>query len=482
MPVLLFRAAAGLVDFASSMKQEAPAGGETRAAAVPAEHRTRLVTLVFTDLVGSTQLKQELGDRQALALIQRHHAVVRELLAGFEGGREISTSGDSFFLIFSKPSDAVKFAFLLLARLHDVFLDRPPFYVEMDYVEGKDLRTWSAERVTAASPGPDGVGRVPLEVRLEIAAQAADALQAAHEAGVIHRDVKPANILIHDRSRTEAVPPGSGASACMEPGHGRSEVLAKLTDFGIGQVVSEEALRGITRAGFTQTMVSDSSTSRSGTQLYMAPELLAGRPASTRSDIYSLGVVLLQLLTGDFTRPVTIDWWKEITDPLLREDLEHCLAGDPQNRFVGAGQLAKQLRALPARRAALERQLDAQAARERAAYRRGVARADPGNRVLSVAFSNRHLAIGYREGELILREIGTWQEAARLRAHEAFLLGLAFSPDGALVATGGDEQAAHLWDVATLIAQRDTASSLRPVRVLRGHRGGRARVDVRWGR
>src|SRR6266436_6986516 len=86
----------------------------------------------------------------------------------------------------------------------------------------------------------------------------------------------------------------------------------KLTDFGIGQVVSQEALAGMTRMGFTQTMLSPGSSSQTGTHLYMAPELLAGKPASTRSDIYSLGVVLYQLLVGDFTRPLTTDWVKRI--------------------------------------------------------------------------------------------------------------------------------------------------------------------------
>jgi serine/threonine protein kinase len=80
--------------------------------------------------------------------------------------------------------------------------------------------------------------------------------------------------------------------------------------------------------------------------LYIAPELFWGKPASIRSDIYALGVVLYQLLVGDFGRLVTIDWAKQIKDPLLREDLEKCFAGDPQDRFPGSVQLAEQLRGM----------------------------------------------------------------------------------------------------------------------------------------
>jgi eukaryotic-like serine/threonine-protein kinase len=68
----------------------------------------------------------------------------------------------------------------------------PPFYVEMEYVEGEDLRSWCERQ--------GGVSAIPLETRLEIVAQAAEALQAAHDAGIIHRDVKPANILIASTS------------------------------------------------------------------------------------------------------------------------------------------------------------------------------------------------------------------------------------------------------------------------------------------
>ena len=152
-----------------------------------------------------------------------------------------------------------------------------------------------------------------MATRLEIVAQVAAALQAAHDSGVIHRDVKPSNILVG----------------------GQVNVHAYLTDFGIGQVVSEDILSRLTHSGFTQTI--EGSSSRSGTELYMAPELFSGKPASIRSDVYALGVVFYQLVAGDFGCAVTTDWVKQITDPLLREDLGKCFAGDPQERFAGPG-------------------------------------------------------------------------------------------------------------------------------------------------
>ena len=175
------------------------------------------------------------------------------------------------------------------------------------------------------------------------------------------------------RKKSECLVPILAGKDEVKPA--QSKVSVKLTDFGIGQVVSAEAMAGVTNAGFTQTIVAESSSSQTGSQMYMAPELLAGKPASTRSDIYSLGVVLYQLLAGDLTHPLTTDWADHISDPLLRDDLKHCFAGNPQERFEGAGQLAKNLRSLAARRAELERQQAELAARERAAYRRGMIRA-----------------------------------------------------------------------------------------------------------
>ena len=82
-------------------------------------HRVGLMTMLFTDIVGSTKLKQDLGDREAIKMIQWHHGVVRSTLLKFPSAEEISTSGDSFFIVFAKPSDAVKFSLMLQSKLRE---------------------------------------------------------------------------------------------------------------------------------------------------------------------------------------------------------------------------------------------------------------------------------------------------------------------------------------------------------------------------
>ena len=84
------------------------------------DYPIRVVTLLFTDLVGSTKLKQTHGDTRALEVLNLHHALVRKLLAASATGEEVSTSGDSFFLVFGTPSEAAAFALQLQANLRDV--------------------------------------------------------------------------------------------------------------------------------------------------------------------------------------------------------------------------------------------------------------------------------------------------------------------------------------------------------------------------
>ena len=235
--------------------------------------------------------------------------------------------------------------------LLEVSLAEAPWYLMMEDVDAVDLPTWCA----AVPGGPQGLDWA---IRIELAAQVAEALQAAHEAGILHRDIKPANLLIRGR-----------------PNDGPGGVHVLIADFGIGQIVAEDLVRAGGQSGFTRTVSGMARSTLSGTLLYLAPEVLGGQPATARSDIYSLGVVLWQLLAGNFHAALDpADWASHIANAHLRSDLAKCLAGKPERRWQSAGELAASLRQLPEREQAERRRHEELEARERRAYRRGVAR------------------------------------------------------------------------------------------------------------
>ena len=105
-------------------------------------------------------------------------------------------------------------------------------------------------------------------------------------------------------------------------------LLDQLVDLGIAKRVDEEG-HGLTQTG--QAV---------GTPHYISPEQIRGlKDIDARSDIYSLGIVLYQILVGDFSRPLATDWEEEISDLLLRDDLRHCFARNPEKRFADAKQI-----------------------------------------------------------------------------------------------------------------------------------------------
>ena len=215
-------------------------------------------------------------------------------------------------------------------RLLDWNLEESPFYVEYDYVEGGSLLDW------AATEG--GLAQVPMTQRLEMVAQIADALAAAHSVGVLHKDLKAGNVLV-DVDATGAP-------------------QVRLADFGSGRLIDLARLEAleITRMGFT---VADAAGADSGgTLLYLAPEVLAGQPPTARSDIYALGVLLYQMLAGDNLRPFAPGWEQHVDDPLLCEDIAAAAAGEPAARLGDASELARRLRTLDARREARQREQD----------------------------------------------------------------------------------------------------------------------------
>lgn len=143
-----------------------------------------------------------------------------------------------------------------IATVHDFGEGAHSAYLVMELIEGKPLSTIIRERAP-----------LPAEEVTEILYQAAIALQAAHDAGVVHRDVKPANIVVDD------------------------EGYARLTDFGIS--------RALSGASLTQT------GEVLGTPHYLAPEQAQGKPAGPASDVYALAVVGYEMITG--TRPFAGD-------------------------------------------------------------------------------------------------------------------------------------------------------------------------------
>ena len=173
-----------------------------------------------------------------------------------------------------------------IVRVYDVGeADRRP-YIAMEHVDGGTL-AGLIERL----------GRVASGEAAELGAQAARALAAAHAAGLVHRDVKPHNLLL------------------------RRDGLLKLSDFGIA--VGLEGTR-FTAAG---TVL--------GTEAYLAPEQARGEEVTTATDVYALGLVLVELLTGSPDRSARID------GP-LRATIERCLARDPAAR-PSAAALAREL-------------------------------------------------------------------------------------------------------------------------------------------
>lgn len=181
-------------------------------------------------------------------------------------------------------------------------------YLVMEYVDGRPLSE------LLAMQGPSEQAQA-----IEVVAQAADALQAAHDKGLVHRDVKPANLLVAPDRRV------------------------KVTDFGIAKAASDSAM----------TATGDVL----GTPYYLSPEQAEGRGVTPASDVYALGVVLYECLVG--VRPFNADTpvatalahVRQSPPPMpdsvpawLRDVTMRALAKDPSARQSSAAELAAQLR------------------------------------------------------------------------------------------------------------------------------------------
>ncbi len=209
-----------------------------------------------------------------------------------------------------------------IARILDWNFETLPFYLESEYA-GENLAAWAAK--------DDRLRALPAAVRLEMFLQIADAVAAAHSIGVLHKDLKPANILVAPR--------------------GENRWHLRVADFGSGWLLEPGRLEEL---GISQNWLAspqpEFSQSASGTSLYLAPELVAGKMATVQSDVYALGLILYQMTIGDLQRPMAPGWDKAITDELLREDIAAATDGEPDLRLQGVTDLTLRLRALEERR------------------------------------------------------------------------------------------------------------------------------------
>jgi len=188
-------------------------------------------------------------------------------------------------------------------------------WIAMEYLSGKDLEVYCKP-----------ANLLPWSRVLEICAKVGDALDYAHKHGIVHRDIKPANIML------------------LENGE------VKVTDFGIARVVSSSQ----TKTGVVM-----------GSPSYMSPEQVAGKKVDGRSDLFSLGVVLYEMLAGErpFRGESIATIMFQITSsppppmaefvpklpPIFQKLVEKALAKDPASRFQAGEEFAKTLRALKER-------------------------------------------------------------------------------------------------------------------------------------
>ena len=179
-----------------------------------------------------------------------------------------------------------------ICRVYDIGKAEGLTYLSMEYVDGENLASLLRR-----------IGKVQLDKALEIASQICGGLAAAHDKGVVHRDLKPANIMLDAKGQV------------------------RITDFGLAGV--SEQIPDVC----------------SGTPGYMSPEQIAGKEVTVRSDIYVLGIVLHELLTG--RRPPVEPTSNADLEKTEKDVIVRCLDPDSQMRPTSASKVAAALSVKP---------------------------------------------------------------------------------------------------------------------------------------
>ena len=215
-----------------------------------------------------------------------------------------------------------------IAQIYDVDEHEGAIFIAMELVEGKTISTLIENR------------ELDLHGAIDIALQVAGGLAKAHAAGILHRDIKPANVIQ------------------TPDGH------VKILDFGLAKLLNPETT-SVTLAGggdSSSTLAQTQVGSLKGTPAYMSPEQVKGDRLDARSDIFSLGLMLFEMTTGEvpFARPTAVETMHAIafaeTPALnlirpnlpvgLRHIISKCLQKRPEDRYPDARALVEDLRVL----------------------------------------------------------------------------------------------------------------------------------------
>jgi len=193
----------------------------------------------------------------------------------------------------------------------------PTPYLAMEYVAGTSLRPLIQNKSLSV---PDAVA---------ILRQVLAGLGYAHEHGVVHRDVKPENILIHERAFREGF---------------AADGVVKVTDFGLGRAATEAATGSI---AYSASLDSPAGREIAGTLDYMAPEQRSGEKVDGRADLYACGVVLYEMLTGE--RPAGTDLPSDLNKsvPKLLDEAFRRSYARLDKRFASAAEFMAALRPTP---------------------------------------------------------------------------------------------------------------------------------------
>ncbi len=246
-----------------------------------------------------------------MAVVYRGYDLVLDRPVAIKVLRGQFAADASFLRRFEREAQAAaRLSHPNIVSVYDVGRDDGTRYIVMEYVPGKTLKQLILEHAPFS-----------LDEAIHIVRQVAAALDYAHQHGLVHRDIKPQNILVDERG------------------------FVKVTDFGIAKGLTDVSL---TEAGFGM-----------GTVHYVSPEQARGEPATPASDIYALGVVLYEMLTGrlpfDADNPIGLAMqhvheapppprqFNPNIPPAVEAIILRALAKDPRQRFPTAGALAQAL-------------------------------------------------------------------------------------------------------------------------------------------